>query len=116
MPYQRVRRIFRFLEAMESSPACSTRDQAFDLFYSTWLNVNADLAVPDKDIERFRQMQLRQEDGWLDLNADPCYLPSVEHTGLCVYLHNDGRIVIQDFSNPSRPILLAKLGARLIAT
>lgn len=104
------------MEAMESSPACSTRDQAFDLFYSTWLNVNADLAVPDKDIERFRQMQLRQEDGWLDLNADPCYLPSVEHTGLCVYLHNDGRIVIQDFSNPSRPILLAKLGARLIAT
>lgn len=112
MPQQRVRRIFKFLETLEKAPACSSREEAYELFHASWVQVNKDSTVPDKDIENFQAMRLSAENGWMDLENDPCHLPSVEHTGLRVYLHNNGQIVIQDLSNPVKPILLAKLGTR----
>lgn len=115
MPKQRIRRIYKFLEEMEIAPSCSNRIQAFDLFYTSWLKVNADSSVPDKDIEKFRKMQLRSEDGWLDLEADPCYLSSIEHTGLCIFLHNNGQIIIQDTSSPRQTILLTKFASKNLA-
>ena len=112
MPQQRIRRIFAFLAALEKAPDCASREEAFELVHSTWLKVNMESATPDKDIEAFRHMQLRAEDGWQNLEGDPCHLQSIEHSGLCLYLHSDGAFVIQDLSSPSHPILMSKLGAK----
>lgn len=112
MPQQRMRRIFSFLAALEEAEDCTCREEAFALVHSTWLRVNMESTTPDKDIETFRHMQLRAEDGWQNLEGDPCHLQSIERSGLCLYLHKDGAVVIQDLSSPSHPILLSKLGAK----
>ena len=112
MPQQRVRRILSFLADLEKAQACTSRQEAFELVHSTWLSVNQASAKPDKDIEAFRLMRLRAQDGWKDLDADPCYLLSIEHSGLCIYLHNDGAFVIQDLGCSSQTILISKLGAK----
>ncbi len=112
MPQQRIRRIFSFLAALEEAQDCACREEAFALVHSTWLRGNTESDIPDKDIEAFRQMQLRAEDGWENLDGDPCNLQSIERSGLCLYLHTDGAFVIQDLSSPSQPILMSKLGAK----
>lgn len=112
MPQQRVRRILSFLATLEKAQSCASRHEAFELVHSTWLTVNQASIKPDKDIEAFRLMQLRAEDGWQDLDGDPCYLLSIEHSGLCIYLHNDGAFVIQDLSCPAQTILISKLAAK----
>lgn len=112
MPQQRIRRIFSFLAVLEEADVCGSREEAFALVHATWLRVNMESTTPDKDIEAFRRMQLRAEDGWQNLEGDPCHLQSIERSGLCLYLHRDGAFVIQDLSSPSNPILMSKLGAK----
>lgn len=111
MSQQRVRRLLSFFAVMENAPPCDSRASAFELAHASWLQVNAASENPDKDIEAFKHLQLTEDCGWQQLDSDPCFLSSIERTGLCLYLHHDGSIVIQDLQSASQPILLSKPGA-----
>ncbi|MBF6630902.1 MAG: hypothetical protein ITG01_07090 [Comamonas sp.] len=100
------------MAALEKAEPCSSRQAAFELVHSTWLEVNSASIIPDQGIDAFRNMQICAEDGWQNLDGDPCFLTSIEHTGLGLYLHNNGTFVIQDLSCASCQILIAKLGVR----
>lgn len=111
MPEHRIRRLLSFFAALEAAPACNSRPSAFEQVHRLWLEVNDASEQPDQDIDAFRRLELTEACGWRDLDRDPCFLSSIEHTGLCLYLHHDGSIVIQDLHGPNQPILLSKPGA-----
>lgn len=109
-----MRRIFGFLTEMEKAPACRSRQEAFLLFKSLWIEVNQLFETPEDDMQLFLQLELCKECGWKDLAADPCYLPSIEHTNVRLYLHHDGTIVLQRMEDDAQPILLFKQGAKAL--
>ncbi|WP_284337054.1 hypothetical protein [Comamonas sp. NoAH] len=105
-----MRRIFSFLTALENSPACSCREEAFQLVKKLWVEANLSMHASQEVLTAIRTLELDEAHGWVDLDRDPCYLPNVQESDVRLYLHNDGTIVIQRMELGVHPILLFKLG------
>lgn len=110
-----MRRIFAFLTRLENAAACNTREQAFELVKSLWIDANLIFETPNHDMRSFTELALHESHGWRDLECDPCYLPNIAGTDVWLYLHHDGTIVIQRMESHSQPILLHKLGQGVLA-
>lgn len=111
MTETQIRRIYDFLAAMELAPACHSREEALALVQKTWLNVNTRFAAADQAMRNFSKITLQNPNEWQDLDGDPCYLKSIDRSGLRLYLHLDGSIVIQEMNGNFHAILLNKQGA-----
>lgn len=103
-----------YLQALENAPACASRDAAYALISSTWLAVHQRYGSSVAYQQRLQQHRLCREDGWHDLEHDPCYLDKSHGLAtIRVNLHRDGAIVIQEMSEQRCNILLARPGIGL---
>ncbi len=104
-------RLRAFLAEIEVADRVSSRQEALDLVLKIWIATNLNYGTPESDLLALRRMRLCAEDGWRDLEKDPCYLDSPERSGLRLHLHHDGTIVLQNNSDHTARIVFTKLGA-----
>ena len=105
------RTIALWLKILERSGPCSTREQAFDLYMSSWLQAAMEGGA-DSDYQSFVQSRrLVQEHGWFNLDGNPCWWDSKSDPVTRIYLHSNGSLVVQLLKTEGREILFASVGA-----
>lgn len=104
------RTIALWLKILERSEPCSTREQAFEMYMSTWLQAAIEGGA-ESDYQSFvKSRRLVAEHGWFNLDGNPCWWDSDSDPVTRIYLHSNGSLVVQLLKTEGREILFASVG------
>lgn len=103
-------RFSTLLKKLESAPACTSAQEAFDAFKQLWLDSNVEHESPADVLEHVKSRKLIAEHGWQGIGTSLCYVDLAEAPEIRVYLHSDGSIVVQRMAPGNGSILFTKPG------
>lgn len=100
-------------QRLETSPLCSSVEQAHELLASAWLAVNEQRKAPEEQLQHLRRRKLIAEHGWCNLDGDPCYRPIDEAPDIRINLHRNGAIVFERRAEDASTVIFARPGSQV---
>jgi len=102
-----------YLRRIEAMPPPTSHQQAHDMLKSMGREVMLEFGASRQWLAELDARRMCAEDGWINLDANPCYWESRESEKIRIYLYRDGSIVMQR-KNPAHPrIFFSKIGGAL---
>lgn len=105
----------QLLERIQRTPAFASRDEAINWMRDAWVQIHKEAGASQRRIAIMQSARICPEQGWRDIDKDPCYLTSPETPPLRLYIHNDGTVVLQQICNQRNEIVYAKPGKVLVS-
>lgn len=87
-------------------PRCSTLQGAYECLQTSWLQVNQEYESSRRMLHHVVTRSLCAEDGWQNLDGDPCRKESDHQPGVWVNLHRNGSIVFERVLPEGRSTIL----------
>lgn len=95
-----------FIERLKSSKAENTRDKALDLLKVTMQRVEDEFSGAGKNDYGLRMNVFGWDQGWCNLDKDPCYWDDANTKTHRTEIYNNGRIVITRVDKEPHQIIL----------
>ena len=101
-----------WLSRVEAAQSCYSQQDAHDLIMNLWAETNREGGAPEELVQALHRRKLCAEHGWQGLGSDVAFAEIAANVTVRVYLHIDGRVVIQS-AEEDAPQILGVLHAAL---